>query len=107
MIHELKEYFPKEGRFDALAERFRLHTLRIFKRLGIVCTGAWISGEGDERSLVYIVRFRDKDEQAQQWRAFAEDEEWLSIKQESERPSGPLMERQTSQILVDLQTDDV
>ncbi len=106
MIVELKEYFPKEGCFDALAERFQRHTLRIFKKLEIECMGAWVSGEDAQRSLVYLTRFHDEEDMRQKWRAFSEEAEWLEIKKESERPSGPLMASQTSRILLGLQADD-
>lgn len=95
MIYELKTYKATEGNIAALKKRFAEKTMPIFNRLGIEVTHCWDSLE-DPNTFNYLVRFSSKEAEKSAWDAFAKDEEWKSVKAESEKASGPLLASQST-----------
>ena len=95
MIYELKSYKATDGNIDALKTRFTEKTMPIFKRLGIEVTHCWDNLE-DPNIFSYLVRFSSKEAERDAWGAFATDEEWKSVKAESEKDSGPLLASQST-----------
>ena len=91
---EMRTYHVADGKMEALHDRFRQHTNRLFKKHGIDMVGYWTvsakPGEGAKNTLVFILAYPSKDEQPKRWNAFANDPEWVKAKNESER-DGPLV----------------
>jgi hypothetical protein len=91
-IFELRTYHAAPGKFAALQARFRDHTLGLFAKHGFTVVGFWspLDAEGGSvEQLVYILAFDDLETAEKTWSAFRSDEEWISVKAESER-DGPL-----------------
>ena len=95
MIYELKTYKATEGNIAALKKRFAEKTMPIFRRLGIEVNHSWDNLE-DPNTFNYLVRFPSKEAEKSAWDAFAKDEEWKSVKAESEKDSGPLLASQST-----------
>ncbi|HEY4269834.1 MAG TPA: NIPSNAP family protein [Galbitalea sp.] len=86
MTYELRTYTAHEGKLDALAARFRDHTVRLFEKHGMVSIGYWIPIDSTD-TLVYVLQHHG-DPKAN-WRAFQADDEWIAAKAASE-VDGPL-----------------
>jgi hypothetical protein len=94
---EMRTYIANPGKMSALHARFRDHTNKLFQKHGIQLVGYWNPvGEGqDGNTLVFILGYPSKDDQAKMWKAFAEDPEWKKAKAESEK-DGVLVLKATS-----------
>lgn len=93
---EMRTYHVADGKMEALHDRFRQHTNRLFKKHGIDMVGYWTvsakPGEGPKNTLVFILGYPSREEQPKRWQAFANDPDWVKAKNESER-DGPLVSK--------------
>jgi hypothetical protein len=85
-VYEIRTYTAEEGKLDALHERFRKHTDRLFKKHGIISVGYWTPKEGalSKNTLIYILKHPSMEEAKKNWEAFRSDPEWLKVKKESQ-----------------------
>jgi hypothetical protein len=92
-VYELRTYLCEPGKLDALHERFRNHTLRLFEKHGMVNVAYWnpTDGEGAKNTLVYLL-FHDSREAAKtSWDAFRADPEWKRVAAESQEQHGKIL----------------
>ncbi len=89
---ELRIYTAHPGKLDALHQRFREHTNRIFKKHGMQLVGYWTPTEGEEakNKLIYILAYPDREARDKAWEAFRADPEWQRVYQQS-REDGPIV----------------
>lgn len=101
MIYELRTYWATPGRLDALHERFRSLTLRMFARHQMQVVAFWTPQFSDEASgdLVYLLAFPSVEALGLAWAAFRADPEWQAGKAASEA-GGALVTKLTSRTLV-------
>jgi NIPSNAP len=97
MIYEWREYAACDGRRHDLHRRFADHTLALFNRHGMHVVGFW-ADQADPDRIAYLLRFPDDKSRDQAWSAFNSDQEWLSVKSNSEA-SGPIVAEMRSVIL--------
>lgn len=85
MIYELLTYDAAPGRLIDLHNRFKNHTLRIFKKHGFNPI-AFFTPEigGFSNQLLYILAFDNLEKRKQCWENFKADPEWQKIKEQSE-----------------------
>ena len=97
MIYELRIYWAAPGKTQALHNRFRTLTLRIFARHDMQVVGFWTPEPATPESgdLVYILAFPDANAMEKAWRAFRADPEWIEGRAASE-VDGKLAERVSS-----------
>ena len=88
-FYELRVYESHPGKQDALLERFRRHTVRIFARLDIHTVGHWVPTE-NPNLLYYIVSYESREQREAAWQAFLNDPEWKRV-YEASRENGPLV----------------
>src|SRR5665213_2424100 len=91
-IFELRTYHVVPGKFDALQDRFRNHTLALFDKHGITLVGFWIPLDSDGRptdQLVYLLAFDDRGAADRAWSTFRHDPAWAELKANTEQ-GGPL-----------------
>ena len=91
MIYELRIYTVHPGRMDALQQRFRDHSCRLFERHGMTNIGYWtnvIGGRSDE--LWYMLGYEDLAARERAWAAFRTDPEWVAARAASEE-DGPIV----------------
>ena len=86
-VYEMRTYTAAEGKFDALNARFRDHTVKLFEKHGITNVGYWVPMDGDkaQNTLIYILAHKSKDAAAASWKAFGEDPDWKTAREESEK----------------------
>jgi NIPSNAP len=91
LIYELRIYTVHPGRMDALQQRFRDHSSRLFERHGMTNVGYWtnvIGGRSDE--LWYMLGYEDLAARERAWTAFRADPEWVAARAASEE-DGPIV----------------
>jgi NIPSNAP len=86
-VVELRTYTAAPGKLGALNERFRDHTIALFKKHGMEVVGFWEpvdkeAGAGEK--LVYMLSHPSRAAAEANWKAFREDPEWVKVKAESE-----------------------
>src|SRR5690606_29245926 len=75
-LFEMRTYYPAPGRMEALENRFRHHTMRLFARHGITSVGYWKTFGADDLRLIYILAYPDLDSRERSWTQFRADPEW-------------------------------
>ena len=80
---ELRTYTVKgegPGSIDLLHTRFREHTNRLFIKHGMTIVGFWQPlNSGSERTLIYILAYKDGAARDAAWNAFRNDPEWKDV----------------------------
>ena len=92
---EMRTYHAAPGKLEALHDRFRDHTLRLFDKHGIESVAYWTHAPADGTpadTLVFILAYKDKDAREAAWKAFQADPDWVKAKAESEA-NGPLVQK--------------
>ncbi len=89
----MRTYYAAEGKLDALHQRFRDHTIRLFAKHGIESLGYFVPlGENHERKLVFFIAYPSREERDARWNAFFQDAEWQQAYKSSEI-NGKLVEK--------------
>ena len=93
-VFELRTYFAHPGKMTALHARFRDHTCKLFEKHGMTCVGFWspIDPKESEEVLVYLLAYPSKEARDASWKAFQDDPEWKTAREESER-AGKIVEK--------------
>jgi hypothetical protein len=80
---ELRTYTVRAegpGSIDLLHDRFRQHTNRLFRKHGMTIVGFWQPlNSGSERTLIYILAYKDGAARDAAWNAFRNDPEWKDV----------------------------
>lgn len=97
MIYELRHYVTHEGKAEQLAERFRSAAVPLFQRHGMELVNLWREC-GQEDEFWYLLKFLNREQRDQAWKAFGADPVWKSAKAASEA-GGPLVRQQESHLL--------
>jgi len=92
---ELRIYYCHPGRLDALLNRFRNHTTKIFEKHGMTNIGYWIPNKNDQNALYYILAYPSQVERDSSWKQFSRDPEWKEVARKSEE-SGKIVAKVTS-----------
>ncbi len=95
--YELRVYTAHANKRDALLERFRRHTVRLFTRHDIFTVGHWVPTD-DSNKLYYLVSYENKEKRDDAWQGFLNDPEWKTVFEASRR-DGPLVENIESTFL--------
>ncbi|MET3544879.1 hypothetical protein ABID47_001473 [Paenibacillus favisporus] len=92
MLYELRIYTIYEGRMDAIQDRFKEHTFRIFTRLGMKVVNFWIDATGQNK-IYYVMEYEDMAQRQSLWEQFKKDIEWIQVKRNSEENGGLIVEK--------------
>lgn len=89
---EQRIYVAHDGKFDALNQRFRDHTCRLFEKHGMELIGFWIptDEERSKNTLIYILAYPSKEARDASWEGFMNDPEWKAA-YEASHVDGPLV----------------
>ena len=83
---ELRTYTVRAegpGDIDMLHTRFRDHTNRLFRKHGMTIVGFWQpNNPGMERTLIYVLAYKDRAARDAAWKAFQSDPEWVKARTE-------------------------
>ena len=93
-VFELRTYHTFPARLDALHQRFRDHTRRVFEKHGMTNIGYWVPQDAPahDNTLVYVVSPASRDQAKANWAAFMADPEWQKISADSQK-DGKIVER--------------
>ena len=86
-VFELRTYTTNEGKLDALNDRFRDHTVDLFKKHGIESVGYWVptDNQKSKNTLIYVIKHESRDAAKASWQAFISDPEWKRAAAESQK----------------------
>ncbi|MFO0870197.1 MAG: NIPSNAP family protein [Pirellulales bacterium] len=91
-VYELRTYTTHPGRLDALHQRFRQHTIKLFEKHGMKNGMYWVPT--DEKlsgnTLIYVVSHESREAAQKSWDAFRADPDWQKVRAESEK-DGPIV----------------
>ncbi|MCW5558746.1 MAG: NIPSNAP family protein [Verrucomicrobiae bacterium] len=82
--YELRVYSIAPGKQEALLDRFRHHTLRLFERHGIESIGYWLPVNADDQRLFFLLRYPNREAREASWKGFTSDPEWQAAQRASE-----------------------
>ncbi len=83
-VFEMRTYTVAPGKSEALHQRFRDHSLGLFKKHAITSIGYWVPVENPESQLVFVLAYPSREARETAWRAFMEDPAWKKAFAESE-----------------------
>ncbi len=79
-LYELRFYVANPGKLEALHDRFRNHTLKLFEKHGMENIIYWDVVEGDKTDgdkaknmMIYIIAHKDEAARDASWKAFSAD----------------------------------
>ena len=98
MLYEWRIYKVVPGKMDALHNRFKNITLRLFENHSIKVVGFWETVIGETNTLYYMLAWENMAHREKAWNSFMSDPEWIRARQETEK-NGPLVERVTNMLL--------
>lgn len=84
MVYELRIYTFNEDKREALLNRFRQHTLSLFKKHGIESIGYWLPLDTSIHQLHFLLRYPSREARDSSWKNFLADPEWQAAYKESE-----------------------
>jgi len=84
-VYELRMYHANPGKLDALNQRFRDNTIRIFNKHNMKSVGYWTPQDNKDNLLIYILEHPSREAATKDWAAFNADPEWVKVKAASEK----------------------
>ena len=93
-VFEMRTYHTLPGRLEALQQRFRNHTLKIFEKHGMTNVGYWVPQDSParENTLIYIISHASREQAKANWAAFLADPEWKKVAEDSQK-DGKIIDR--------------
>jgi hypothetical protein len=82
--YELRIYTIAPGKAEDLHNRFRNHTLSLFKKHGIESIGYWMPADPKDERLHFLLRYPSKEAREASWKAFMADPDWQAAYKASE-----------------------
>ncbi len=86
-VFELRTYTTPEGKLEALHNRFRHHTMKLFSKHGMSHVAYWqpIDEPKASNTLIYILSHASVEAGLNSFTAFRADPDWIKAKSESEK----------------------
>ena len=96
-LFEMRVYYAKPGKLDALNARFRDHTLKLFEKHGMTNVTYWNLADAEKgaknsyvasNTLIYLLTHKSVDAAKASFDAFRADPAWVAAKEASEQKAG-------------------
>ena len=90
-VFEMRTYYAPSGKLDALNDRFKNHTLKLFEKYGMTNVVYWnvLKDQKDaDNLLVYLLAHKSKDAGLKSFDEFRKDAAWLAARKASEEKGG-------------------
>ena len=87
-VYEMRVYTIAPGKAEDLHNRFRNHTLRLFKRHGIDSVGYFMPTDPADQRLFFLLRYPSREAREIRWKAFGADPDWQVAYKASEANGG-------------------
>jgi hypothetical protein len=93
-VFEIRTYYTLPGRLDALNQRFRNHTMKLFEKHGMTNIGYWVPQDSParENTLIYVISHASREQAKANWASFGADPEWQKVAAESQK-DGKIIDR--------------
>ena len=80
-VYELRVYTTLPGKRQALEDRFRDHTSKMFERAGMTNVGYWNAATGDnaEETFIYLLAYPSHEARDQMWEELGTYEDFQEI----------------------------
>lgn len=91
-VYQLRIYKLYPGNETHFHDRFRDQCIPIMKRYGFDIVFTSQTGSIGHSEFVYLLRWKDRGVQAEAWKKFLADEEWIAIKKASTAKFGDLVD---------------
>ena len=83
-VYELRVYTFNPSKKEDLLNRFRNHTLRLFKKHGVESVGYWLPVDASDNRLHFLLRYPSREAREASWKAFMADPDWQAAYKASE-----------------------
>ena len=83
-VYELRVYTFNPDKKEALLNRFRNHTVRLFKKHGVESVGYWLPVDASDNRLHFLLRYPSREAREASWKAFMADPDWQAAYKASE-----------------------
>ena len=91
-VYQLRIYVAAEGKLDALNERFREHTTKLFEKHGMENVGYWVgTDEAHNSKLIYLLKHKSREAADKSWDGFRNDPDWKAVAAASKEKHGRLL----------------
>ncbi len=92
-VLEMRIYTCEPGKLEALNERFRNHTMKLFEKHGMKNIAYWEASEGPTagNTLYYIIHHASREAAKKSWADFQADPEWKAVAKASEEKYGKIL----------------
>jgi len=87
-VYEMRVYSIAPGKTEDLHNRFRNHTLRLFKRHGIESVGYFMPVDTADQRLHFLLRYPSRAAREASWKTFGSDPDWQAAYKASEAKGG-------------------
>ena len=81
---EMRVYQTAPGKLDALHQRFRDHTLKLFTKHNITSVGYWVPADPADQRLYFVLAYPSREAREASWKAFLADSDWIAAVKASE-----------------------
>jgi len=78
-LYEIRIYHPTPGKYEAIVDRFRQYTTKLFEKHGMENIGYWTPTDTSRKELIYILAYPDKAARDASWKAFGSDPAWKEV----------------------------
>jgi len=78
-FYEIRVYHPTPGKYEAIVDRFRQYTTKIFEKHGMENIGYWTPTDTSRKELIYILAYPSREARDASWKAFGADPEWKAV----------------------------
>lgn len=83
-LYEIRVYYPAPGKHDAIVDRFRQYTTKLFAKHGMENIGYWTPTDPARQELIYILAYPDREAREASWQAFVNDPDWRAVVDKTE-----------------------
>lgn len=78
-LYEVRIYYPTPGNYEAIIDRFRKYTCKIFEKHGMTNVGYWLPTDASQEKIIYILSYPNREARDASWKAFGSDPEWKEV----------------------------
>ena len=90
--YEIRIYYPAPGKFEAIVDRFRQYTTKLFEKHGMENIGYWTPTDTTRKELIYILAFPNRAARDSSFARFGNDPAWKAVVAKTEA-NGKLIDR--------------
>lgn len=98
--YEVRVYHPTPGKYDAIVDRFRQYTTKLFEKHGMENIGYWTPTDTSRKELVYILAYPSKAARDTAWKRFGADPAWKAVVAKTEA-NGKLVQKVDSYFMTE------